>query len=122
VTFELLRRYRFEAAHWLPAVPDAHRCSRMHGHTYGVEVRLRGAEHPDTGWVVDFADIDAACEPAIAELDHRLLNDIPGLENPTSEGVACWLWGRIAPALPGLHSVTVAENEDSMCTYWGPEQ
>lgn len=118
--FELLRRYRFEAAHRLPAVRDEHPCARLHGHTYDVEVRVRGDVGASSGWVVDFADIDLACRTAIDALDHRLLNDVDGLENPTSGHVARWLWQRVAPGLPGLHSVAVAENPDAICTYWGP--
>lgn len=118
--FELLRRYRFEAAHRLPAVPAEHQCFRLHGHTYVVEVRVRGDADDDAGWVVDFADIDLACQPAVDLLDHRLLNEIEGLDNPTSEHVARWLWDRVVTRVPGLHSLTVAENPDAACTYWGP--
>ena len=117
--FELVRRYRFEAAHRLPAVPPDHRCARLHGHTYDVELRVRGEAGSVTGWVIDFAEIDAACRPALDVLDHCLLNDVDGLDNPTSELVARWLWNRIRPVLSGLHSVTVAENSDASCTYWG---
>ena len=118
--FELLRRYHFEAAHRLPAVPPDHRCARLHGHTYRVEVRVRGEADPTAGWVVDFAEIDDACRPVLDVLDHRLLNDVDGLDNPTSEHVASWLWHRLRASLPALACVTVAENPDTACTYWGP--
>jgi 6-pyruvoyltetrahydropterin/6-carboxytetrahydropterin synthase len=118
--FELLRRYRFESAHHLPNAGPEHRCARVHGHSYEVEVRVRGQLGAVTGWVIDYADIDSACRPALAELDHRLLNDVEGLANPTSEHVARWLWERLHDALPGLHSITVAENPDAICRYWGP--
>jgi 6-pyruvoyltetrahydropterin/6-carboxytetrahydropterin synthase len=119
---ELLRRYRFEAAHRLPAVPADHRCARLHGHTYEIEVRVRGDADKRLGWVIDFAAIDDACKPAIDALDHRLLNDLDGLENPTSENVARWLWNRLHESLPGLFSVAVAENPDAVSTYWGPSR
>jgi 6-pyruvoyltetrahydropterin/6-carboxytetrahydropterin synthase len=118
--FELLRRYRFESAHWLPAVGSEHRCSQLHGHTYAVEITVRGPLDPAAGWVVDYARIDAATHPLLADLDHRCLNEIDGLENPTSEHVARWLWERLAPALPGLHAITIEENPDASCTYRGP--
>jgi 6-pyruvoyltetrahydropterin/6-carboxytetrahydropterin synthase len=117
---ELLRRYRFEAAHRLPAVPAGHRCARVHGHTYDVAVCVRGDADEELGWVTDFGAIDDVCQPVIEGLDHRLLNDVDGLENPTSENVACWLWDRLHAHLPGLSSVAIAENPDAVCTYWGP--
>jgi 6-pyruvoyltetrahydropterin/6-carboxytetrahydropterin synthase len=117
---ELLRRYRFEAAHRLPAVPAEHRCARLHGHTYDVAVSVRGDADEELGWVIDFSAIDKACEPAIDALDHQLLNDVDGLENPTSENVARWLWDQFQELLPELFSVAVAENADAVCTYWGP--
>jgi 6-pyruvoyltetrahydropterin/6-carboxytetrahydropterin synthase len=117
---ELLRRYRFEAAHQLPAVPADHKCARLHGHTYEVDIRVRGEADEDLGWVIDFAAIDDACQPTLNELDHRLLNEIAGLENPTSERVARWLWERLQPSVAGLFSIAVAENPDAVCTYWGP--
>src|SRR4051794_4180653 len=86
--FELQRRYRFEAAHHLPRVADTHRCHRLHGHSYEIEITVTGEAGADTGWVIDFADIDAVAEAVCAQLDHRLLNDIDGLENPTSEVLA----------------------------------
>jgi 6-pyruvoyltetrahydropterin/6-carboxytetrahydropterin synthase len=119
MTFELLRRYRFEAAHRLPTVPVDHRCARIHGHTYDLEIVVRGPLDAHTGWVVDYEKIDEAVEPLVAQLDHRCLNDIEGLENPTSEHVARWLWDRLENPLGGLFAVTIAENPDSACTYRG---
>lgn len=118
--FELQRSYRFEAAHHLPRAPEGHRCRRLHGHSYRVEVNVMGRAGADSGWVVDFADIDCRVEPVRAQLDHQLLNDITGLENPTSETLARWLWERLAPDLPGLVAVSVAETPTSVCTYRGP--
>jgi 6-pyruvoyltetrahydropterin/6-carboxytetrahydropterin synthase len=115
--FELQRSYRFEAAHHLPNAAEAHPCRRLHGHSYRIEVTVTGHADAQRGWVIDFADIDAVVEPVCAQLDHQLLNDIAGLENPTSEVLARWLWERLAPSLPGLSSVRVAETLDSACTY-----
>ena len=116
---ELTKEYRFEAAHRLPHVPDGHQCGRPHGHSYQVQVHVEGAVDEAVGWVIDYADISAVVKPIIQELDHRTLNVIPGLENPTSENLARWLWKRIAPGVPLLSAVTVRETAMSSCVYRG---
>lgn len=117
---ELVKEFRFEAAHRLPMVPPEHKCHRMHGHSYLIEVALSGEVDPALGWLVDFGEIAARVEPMLkAELDHRTLNDIPGLENPTSEVLCGWLWKRLAPLVPHLSSITVNETCASRCTYRG---
>jgi 6-pyruvoyltetrahydropterin/6-carboxytetrahydropterin synthase len=117
---ELTREFRFEAAHRLPMVPSDHKCSRLHGHGYAVEVSVAGEVDPATGWLVDFADITAVVEPLLKrELDHRTLNDVAGLENPTAEMLCAWLWERLEPALPGLAAITIQETCTSRCTYRG---
>jgi 6-pyruvoyltetrahydropterin/6-carboxytetrahydropterin synthase len=114
---ELAKSFRFEAAHLLPNVPADHKCRRLHGHSFRATVRVTGPVDPTTGWVMDYAEIARAFEPLRLQLDHRYLNEIDGLENPTSEHVARWIWDRLAPALPGLSSVTVAETCTARCTY-----
>jgi 6-pyruvoyltetrahydropterin/6-carboxytetrahydropterin synthase len=116
---QLSRDYHFEAAHRLPRVPATHKCSRVHGHSYHVTITLSGAIDSDMGWLVDFSDIDRVIDPVIARLDHTLLNEIPGLENPTSELLAVWLWREIQPRLAGLTEVMVAETPTSRCVYRG---
>lgn len=118
---EIFRVYRFEAAHRLPHVPEGHKCGRLHGHSYTVEVHVAGEPGARTGWIVDFADIDAAAAPVVDQLDHRLLNEIEGLDNPTSELLAAWLWSRIAPRLQGLARIVVRETCTSGCSYTGPD-
>jgi 6-pyruvoyltetrahydropterin/6-carboxytetrahydropterin synthase len=113
---------RFEAAHWLPQVPEGHRCRRIHGHSYQLTVVVEGPVQPESGWVVDYADLEAATKPAVGALDHRLLNEIEGLANPTSEAIAAWLWNRIRPALPGLVELRLHETHDTRCIYRGPEE
>ena len=115
----LARDYRFEAAHFLPAVPPGHKCARMHGHSYAVTVAVEGEIDPASGWLIDFADIDDRVMPVIRGLDHQVLNEIDGLANPTSELLAVWLWRRIAGVLPALVEITVAETPTSRCTYRG---
>lgn len=116
---QLSRDYHFEAAHRLPRVPATHKCSRVHGHSYHITITLSGAIDSDMGWLVDFSDIDRVIDPVIARLDHTLLNEIPGLENPTSELLAVWLWREIQPRLAGLTEVMVAETPTSRCVYRG---
>lgn len=117
---ELSKRYRFEAAHRLPNVPSHHKCFRMHGHSFEVEISLAGEMDETLGWLVDFGEITEIVEPILkGELDHRVLNDVPGLENPTSEFLSIWLWRRLAPLMPTLASVTVHETCTARCTYRG---
>lgn len=117
---ELSKDFRFEAAHYLPNVPEGHKCRRLHGHSFRGEVIVRGAIDPKTGWLIDFADLRRAVSPVIETLDHYLLNEIAGLENPTSENVAIWVWNAIKPNLPILVRVTIEETCTSRCSYDGP--
>jgi queuosine biosynthesis protein QueD len=117
---ELTREFRFEAAHHLPMVPPEHKCHRLHGHSFRIEITIAGEVDERAGWLVDFAEVAAAVEPILkGELDHRTLNDVPGLENATSEMLCAWLWRRFAPLLPGLASITVHETCAARCTYRG---
>ncbi|WP_457134572.1 6-carboxytetrahydropterin synthase QueD [Mycobacteroides abscessus] len=116
---EISREFTFEAAHHLPNVPPAHKCSRIHGHSYRVQIALEGPIDPRYGWVVDYADIDQAYLQIHSILDHQLLNTIDGLENPTSENLAVWIWERL-DSLPLLAAVTVWETPRSTCIYRGP--
>lgn len=113
----LVQEFRFEAAHRLPKVPPSHRCSNLHGHSYKIEVAVRGPIDEATGWLMDYADMEAVCAPHIALLDHHYLNEIEGLENPTSEVLSRWLWTRLAPGLPSLERITVWETPDTRCEY-----
>ena len=119
MAMRLERSYRFEAAHFLPKVPAGHKCARMHGHSYLVEVVIEGEIDPERGWVMDFADIDDRAAPLVRELDHHVLNEIEDLVNPTSELLAVWLWKRLAPTLTGLVEVVVSETPTSRCVYRG---
>jgi 6-pyruvoyltetrahydropterin/6-carboxytetrahydropterin synthase len=117
---EIYKEFTFEAAHRLPNVPEGHKCARLHGHSFRVRLTVDGPLDATLGWVLDFADLKAAWRPLHDALDHRYLNDVPGLENPTSERVAEWLWERLAPSLPGLASVEVRETCTAGCVYRGP--
>jgi 6-pyruvoyltetrahydropterin/6-carboxytetrahydropterin synthase len=118
---ELVKDFRFEAAHFLPQVPVGHKCRRIHGHSFRGEVAVRGPIDPKIGWVMDFADLKRAIDPVIAEVDHYLLNDVAGLDNPTSELLAIWIWKRLAPIVPNLFRITIEETCTSRCHYYGPQ-
>ncbi len=117
---ELGKTYRFEAAHRLPHVPPDHKCHRMHGHSFVIDVAVAGEVDPRMGWLIDFAEITRVVEPILLEeLDHRVLNEVPGLENATSELLCVWIWKRLKPLLPGLAAITVHETCAARCTYRG---
>lgn len=116
---EVFKDFTFDAAHFLPNVPEGHKCARMHGHTYKVRIVLDGPLDPHFGWVQDFADIKKAWKPLEERLDHHTLNDIPGLENPTAEVIAVWIWERLLPALPQLTRIEVNETPNSGVIYRG---
>lgn len=115
----IYKDFTFEAAHRLPNVPEGHKCARLHGHSFLVRVSVDGPVGDRTGWVMDFADLKAAFRPVYEQLDHRYLNEIVGLENPTSENVARWIWVALKGALPGLTEVEVRETCTSGCMYRG---
>jgi len=117
---EIWKEFGFESAHLLTRVREGHKCGRLHGHAFRVRVALRGVPGAETGWVVDFADLKSAWKPLHETLDHRYLNDIPGLENPTSEILAGWIWDKLAPALPELSAISVRETCTAGCLYRGP--
>lgn len=116
---EIFKEFTFEAAHRLPNVPGDHKCSRLHGHSYRVAVHVRGPLDPELQWVCDFGDIKEAWRSIDARLDHFYLNDVEGLENPTSEVLAQWIWNCLKPGLPGLSAVTVRETCTSGATFCG---
>ena len=113
------KTFRFEAAHWLPNVPEGHKCRRLHGHSYKIEISIEGELDPELGWLADFGDLKEAWKPLHNQLDHYCLNEIPGLENPTSENLSIWIWERLKPTLPELCEVVVRETCTSACRYRG---
>jgi 6-pyruvoyltetrahydropterin/6-carboxytetrahydropterin synthase len=116
---EIFKEFTIEAAHRLPNVPPGHRCGRLHGHTFHIQVHVRGPFDPQMGWIIDFADIKAAFKPIEEQIDHNYLNEVEGLENPTSENITRWLWQRLRPALPSLSKIVVQETCTSGCIYGG---
>ena len=118
-SMEIYKEFHFEAAHRLPNVPEGHKCSRLHGHSFHVRLSVTGDAPEPGGWVMDFADLKAAFKPVYETLDHYYLNDIPGLENPTSENIARWIWHRLKPGLAQLSKVEIRETCTSGCIYQG---
>lgn len=118
---EIYKEFVFEAAHRLPNVPAGHKCARLHGHSWRASIHVRGPLDPHTGWVMDFADLKRAFAPLYEILDHNYLNDVEGLENPTSEVLARWIWRRLQPTLPGLAKVVINETCTSGCVYQGED-
>ncbi len=116
---DIHKDFVIEAAHRLPHVSDGHKCGRVHGHSFTIELHLRGELDAHTGWLVDYAEIKQKFRPFFDQLDHRYLNDIEGLANPTSEVLAVWVWERVKPVLAHLHHVTVRETCTSSATYHG---
>jgi 6-pyruvoyltetrahydropterin/6-carboxytetrahydropterin synthase len=116
---EIYKDITFEAAHLLPNLPEDHKCRRLHGHSYIVRIFLDGPVDEETGWVVDFADIREAFQPIRDQLDHYYLNEVPGLENPTSENLARWIWDRLYRRLPRLTKIQIMETCTSGCIYRG---
>jgi 6-pyruvoyltetrahydropterin/6-carboxytetrahydropterin synthase len=117
---DIYKEFTFEAAHRLPHVPTGHKCARLHGHSFVVRICVSGPVGEHSGWVMDFGDIKEAFHPLWKQLDHYYLNDIPGLENPTSENLAVWIWQRLKPDLPELSKVEIRETCTSGCVYTGP--
>lgn len=116
---EIFREFAFEAAHSLPAVPEGHKCRQVHGHSYRITVHVEGDVGDESGWVLDFGELKDLFEPLKHQLDHKYLNDIEGLANPTSENLASWIWNRMKSDLPGLTQVVVRETTTSGCVYRG---
>ena len=116
---EIFKKFSIEAAHRLPNLPEQHKCRRLHGHSFVVEIHVAGPLTAKEGWIMDFADVTRAFQPLYDQLDHRYLNDIPGLENPTSEILAMWIWARLKSALPLLSKVVVRETCTAGCSYSG---
>lgn len=116
---KIFKEFRFEAAHRLPNVPEGHKCARLHGHSFLIKIEVEGPIGVDTGWVMDFSKIADAFNPTLARLDHYYLNEIPGLENPTSEVLARWIWNELKPELNELSSIVIRETCTSGCEYRG---
>ena len=116
---ELKKQFNFDAAHFLPHVPEGHKCNRLHGHGFKITITVKGPVDPSHGWVMDFGEISAKTKNIINDLDHHYLNEIPGLENPTSENLCLWVWKKLKPELPLLYSIEINETCTSSCIYFG---
>ncbi|RKR83580.1 6-pyruvoyltetrahydropterin/6-carboxytetrahydropterin synthase [Mucilaginibacter gracilis] len=115
----IFKKFTFDCAHYLPKVPVGHKCRNMHGHTYHVTFFIDGPIDDNLGWVMDFTDLKNIVKPVIQQLDHAVLNEIPGLENPTAENLAVWLWNELKPAIPQLDKIELMETPTSGVIYNG---
>ncbi|MEK9672445.1 MAG: 6-carboxytetrahydropterin synthase [Rhodospirillaceae bacterium] len=115
MTTTIFHTFIFESARRLPNLPESHICSRLHGNTFRLKVSVSGLVRESEGWIMDFAAVAAAVEPILAEIDHHLLNEVPGLENPTTENIVLWLWRRISTQLQGLSELELHENDTTGC-------
>ncbi len=113
------KSFSFDAAHRLTGVPDGHPCGELHGHSYGIEVEVKGAIDPDIGWVIDYREIKRVVQPLVDQLDHKFLNDVDGLKYTTAEDIATWFWERIKPEMPQLTRVSVMETSTNRCDFFG---
>ena len=118
---EIYKDFSFDSAHFLPNVPEGHKCGRLHGHTFQLRIVVSGEVGEKTGWIMDFGDIKAFFKPLYERLDHNYLNDIEGLENPTSEVMVQWIWQQLKPVMPQLSRLELKETCTSGCVYVGPE-
>ena len=118
---EIYKEFMFESAHRLPNVVEGHKCGRLHGHSFKVSIFVSGPIGETTGWIIDYGDMKKAFQPIWDQLDHHYLNDIPGLENPTSEVMAKWIWQQLKPKLPELSKVLINETCTSGCVYKGED-
>lgn len=116
---EIFKIFYIEAAHYLPNVPDGHKCKRLHGHSFRIEIYVCGDNLNDLGWVQDFAEISNKFKPILEQLDHHYLNEVEGLENPTSENLAKWIWVRLKASLSNLSKIVIQETCTTGCIYTG---
>lgn len=119
---EIFKEFTFEAAHLLPKTPEGHKCRRLHGHSFRVAIHVKGNVGEESGWIIDFAEIKEAFQPIFKRLDHNYLNEVEGLENPTSENIARWIWKHLKPDLPQLCKIVLHETCDAGCVYHGEEE
>jgi 6-pyruvoyltetrahydropterin/6-carboxytetrahydropterin synthase len=116
---QIYKEFSFDSAHFLPNVPDGHKCKEMHGHTYRLKVFIQGDLDPKLGWIMDFKELKDALLPVIDQLDHKLINNIKGLENPTAENITVWIWEQIRPSLPLLSRIELYETPTTGVIYEG---
>ncbi len=116
---QIYKEFSFDSAHYLPNVPEGHKCKNMHGHTYRLRVVIEGQPDPHFGWIMDFKELKDALTPVIDQLDHKVINDIKGLENATAENITIWIWNQIKPVLPLLSRIELYETPTTGVIYSG---
>ncbi len=114
--FEFSQQFILHSAHFLPHVPEGHKCGRLHGHNFKIIFKWEG--NPATE-LQEYEHLFEQFQPLYDRLHRRLLNEIEGLENPTSENLSSWLWEKLKTAIPSLTSVTVYETDSVGSLYSG---
>ncbi len=114
---EIKKTFEIESARFLPFLPKSHPCSQTHGHSFKVTLTLRGLVDAKLGWLLDYNDIDKLVAPVLKRIDHKLLNKVPGLSNPTTENLSVWLYNTIKPKCDELVQVTLKETSDTECSF-----
>jgi 6-pyruvoyltetrahydropterin/6-carboxytetrahydropterin synthase len=115
----IFKQFTFDAAHFLPNVPDGHKCKEIHGHTYHLTIFIEGELDPHLGWVMDFAELKNVIEPLVKHVDHKFINNLEGFENPTCENMVLWFWNQIKPKVPQLCKIELKETPTSGAVYEG---
>lgn len=115
--FELKQHFQIESARFLPFLPKDHPCARMHGHSFKITFTFVGEQHPQIGWVIDYHQIEKIVKPILSQLDHHVLNEVPGLENPTSENLCFYIHDRVKKVIPELTRTSVSETAHTECSY-----
>ncbi len=116
---EIYKEFAFDAAHFLPNVPEGHKCKQIHGHTYHIRVYIKGTPEVNLGWIMDFKELKDIISPIIEKVDHQLINNVPGLENPTAENITIWFWDQLKPQLSNLSKLELKETPSTGVIYDG---
>ena len=110
------KNFNIESARSLPNVPKTHPCYNVHGHSFKIKISVKQKIDKTTGFVIDFQD---GSQPIIEILDHKYLNDIEDLNNPTSENMCIWIWKKLKPSLPNIYEIEIKETDSTGCIYKG---
>lgn len=118
MNFRLKHQFRLESARFLPKLPQGHPCRQVHGHSFLVTLHLKSQDlHPELEWMIDFNDLKKLADPLMKSLDHKLLNEVPGLTNPTSENLAEFIFKKLKPTVAFLERVSIQETPETECSY-----
>ncbi len=115
----IFKKYYFDAAHYMAEFEENHNYRKMHGHSFEVTVKLKGDINRKNNWVMDLEELDSFVDPELSKLDHSILNEVDGLEKPTSENIAKWLWSKLIKKIPNLDSIEINRPRIGGCIFNG---